>query len=239
MIIGGSKKYHGAPWFSIMAASHFIDLVFFNSVPENSKLISEVKSKTAQFSFISDKELNKYIREVDAVLMGPGLNINQAVKKKVNNILKNFPNKKFVLDADALNVLDKKNIKNKKIILTPHRKEFQRLFNLDANQANVHKMCKKYGIIIVLKGLKDIVCDKKTCYYNSVGNQGQTKGGTGDVLAGIIAAFSCKSDQLLSAQAGTLLIGLAANDLKKTHGFNFNATELANQLPLSLKKHSS
>ncbi|MFH1536645.1 MAG: NAD(P)H-hydrate dehydratase [Patescibacteria group bacterium] len=223
-IIGGSKKYHGAPQYSILAASHFVDLVYSNAI---------LSKKIPEYIF------GPNFKKSDALLIGPGLGISQKTKNLVNNLTQKYSNKKIILDADALKVVDKKILKKygKNIILTPHAGEFKILFNLPGNQENVHKMCKEYGCIVVLKGKKDIVCDKKICYYNNIGNPGMTKGGTGDVLAGLIAALACKNDLLDAALMGTLLNGLAANDLKKTHGLYFNATELASQLPKTLNKY--
>ncbi|MBU0731280.1 NAD(P)H-hydrate dehydratase [Patescibacteria group bacterium] len=237
-IIGGSKKYHGAPIYSLIAASYFIDLVYFNSIPENNKLINGLKSKTAQFTAITDKQRKEYIDKSDAILIGPGLGIDARAQRAVNNLMKQYPGKKFILDADALKVVkfgfSKQFARN--IVITPNKGEFKFLFKCDPIRENVEKMCKNYGINIVLKGEKDIVCSPWLCYYNNIGNPGMTKGGTGDVLAGIIAAFSCKNDLMLAAQAGTLLTGMAGNDLKKKYGLYFNATQLAEQLPLTLNK---
>ena len=238
-IIGGSKKYHGAPIYSLVAASYFIDLVYFNSIPQNNKLINSLKSKSAEFTAITDKDRKKYLEKSDAILIGPGLGINERARKSVNNLMRQYPGKKFILDADALKVVkfgfSKQFARN--IIITPHKGEFKFLFKCEPNHKNVYKMCKNFGINIVLKGEKDIVCSPWICYYNNIGNPGMTKGGTGDVLAGLIAALSCKNDLMVAAQAGILLAGLSGNELKKQKGLFFNAMDLAEQLPITLNKY--
>lgn len=238
-IIGGSKKYHGAPLYAIMAASHFVDLVYFNTVPSNRKFLEGLKSRSAEFIAVCDREREKHIAQSDAVLIGPGLGIGDRAQSSVNRLMKRFPGKKFVLDADALKLFrfgfSRQFARN--IVVTPHAEEFKFMFKCAPTAENVEKMCKNYGITVVLKGKKDIVCSPWTCYYNNVGNPGMTKGGTGDVLAGLIAALSCKNDIMLAATAGVLLNGLAAQDLKREHGPYFNATQLAERLPAALNKH--
>ncbi len=69
----------------------------------------------------------------------------------------------------------------------------------------------------------------------SGGVPGMTKGGTGDVLAGMAAAFYCKSDALTSAVAASFFNKKAGEDLFKTMGNNFNASDLVDQLPKTMK----
>jgi NAD(P)H-hydrate epimerase len=92
-------------------------------------------------------------------------------------------------------------------------------------------MAKKYDCTIVLKGVEDVVCDKKECVVSKTGNEGMTKGGTGDVLAGLIAALYCKNDAFLAAAAGVYLNGLAGDRLYTMVGPYFNSSDLVMELP--------
>ena len=96
-------------------------------------------------------------------------------------------------------------------------------------------MAKKYGITILLKGPKDIVCNINECFEIVGGNVGMTKGGTGDVLAGLVASFYCKNDALLSASAASFVNKKAGENLSKKMGLYFNASDLVNEIPLVLK----
>ena len=235
LIIGGSNKFHGAPWLSIEAASRIVDLIYYSSVAENNKLMQKIKVKNPCFIAIPRHEIWKVVHETDAILLGPGLGINKAAKQLVNSLLKKYPDKKFVLDADALKLVNLRLLRNN-VIVTPHVREFKILFGQKANYENARKMSKKFGCIIVLKGVKDIICSARKCVYNSTGNQGMTKGGTGDVLAGLIAALSCKNDLFLAAQAGALVNGLAGDGLYKKMGVYYNALDLAREIPRVLHK---
>ena len=71
---------------------------------------------------------------------------------------------------------------------------------------------------------------------NKTGNEGMTKGGTGDVLAGLIAALYCKNDVFLAASCGTYLNGLAGDELYERVGPYFNASDLVREIPRVMKK---
>ena len=154
--------------------------------------------------------------------------------------MKRYSNKKFVIDADSLKVINPIFL-NKNCIITPQKKEFEKLFGLEATEKNVKDMAEKFNCIILLKGPTDIICSREDCRINITGNQGMTKGGTGDVLAGLVAALACKNDLYLSACAGAFINGLAGDRLKKKVSFYYNATDLADEIPKVLKelnKHS-
>jgi hydroxyethylthiazole kinase-like uncharacterized protein yjeF len=115
-------------------------------------------------------------------------------------------------------------------IITPHEGEFRMLFDIEGSKDNVERMAKQYGITILKKGSVDIISNGKKTKENKVHNQGMTKGGTGDVLAGLVAALSCKNDNFISCVEGAKLCGKAGNLCKKEFGFNFCASDLAERL---------
>jgi NAD(P)H-hydrate epimerase len=124
---------------------------------------------------------------------------------------------------------------NKNVVATPHVKEFEILFKEKPTPENVEKMAKKWGIVVLLKAKTDIICSPTECRTNETGNAGMTKGGTGDVLAGLVAALMCKNDNFLVARAGAYLNGLAGDRLKEKKGFWYSASELIEEIPLALK----
>jgi len=229
LIIGGSKQYHGAPLLAAKTASKIVDLVYFSSVPENNRLINEMKSKLCEFITITRKEILSYAKKSDAILIGPGLGTGNAEKKLTNELLKKYSDKKFVLDAGALKILNKQYL-GKNCIITPHANEFRSLFKIKATEANAKKIAKQYNGIIVLKAKKtlgkDLIISPNRVSYNTSGNQGMTKGGTGDVLAGLIAALATTNDLYLAACAGTYLNGLAGDRLKKKVSYYYSASDL-------------
>lgn len=236
LIIGGSKRFHGAPLLAAKIASKIVDLVFFYSTLDNQKLLQKMKEGLAEFINVSPNELDSYADEADCVLIGPGLGYdNPETKEITNHLLKKFNDTKFLIDADSLKVVDSA-LFNKNVVVTPHVKEFEILFKVKPTLENVQKMAKKYEIVILLKGKTDIICSPDSCKINETGNAGMTKGGTGDVLAGLTAALMCKNDNFLAACAGAYLNGLAGDRLKEKKGFWYSASELIKEIPLALKE---
>ena len=95
---------------------------------------------------------------------------------------------------------------------------------------------KEYNCVVLHKGKIDYVSDGKKTIEVRGGNQGMTKGGTGDVLAGLTAAFYTKNDALLAASSASYINKKAGDDLSKKMGLWFNASDLAGQIPQTMKK---
>ena len=90
--------------------------------------------------------------------------------------------------------------------------------------------------MILFKGEKDVVCSPTECVEVAGGNAGMTKGGTGDVLAGLVAALSCKNDVFLAAKAGSFINKKAGDNLFRKVGPYFNASDLCDEIPKVLKE---
>ncbi len=104
------------------------------------------------------------------------------------------------------------------------------LFGMEGNAGNVKAMAAMHHCVILKKGPVDIISNGKRTVTNRVHNQGMTKGGTGDVLAGLVAALACKNDAFTAAWAGAVITGNAGNMLKRKYGYNFCASEVADML---------
>lgn len=226
-IIAGSKQYHGSALLAIKIAAKIVDLVYFYSTAENQDLVKKLKSGSCEFINITKKaSLQTSLKKSDAILIGPGLEINKKNKNLINKLLKKFKNKKFILDAGSLRMLDKK-LLNKNIIITPHVNEFKALFG----NKDIKQMAKKYQCTIVLKGVTDIICNLGKMYYNKGGNAGMTKGGTGDILAGLIAALAAKNDVLTAAFYGSFFNKKTGERLFKKSGYYYSASDLIEEIP--------
>ncbi len=219
LIIGGSKIYHGAPVFSILAARRFVDLLYFHPPEFDELLINAVKNVPEA---IVEYDLYK-VKESDCVLFGVGINDTPVDEEYIYN-----NSKKLVIDGDGLKRID--GTVPKGCIITPHETEFRLMFGLDGTKENVKKMAKKHRCIILKKGATDIISNGTKLMTNTVHNQGMTKGGTGDVLSGLVAALACKNDLFNSAVAGAYINGCAGNMLKKRYGYSFCASDLAEEL---------
>ena len=175
-------------------------------------------------------------KSIDCALVGPGMEVNKKTRDVVKKIL--IRKQKAVLDAGALRALDHGLMKllHPNCILTPHPGEFRDAFHLPPTPDNAAKIAKKYRCYVVLKGPKSVVAapDGKL-YYNTTGNAGMAKGGSGDVLAGLIAGLFCQNNAMTSATAGLYINGKAGGDLYKTYHTFYNSEDLSAQAPKTLK----
>jgi NAD(P)H-hydrate epimerase len=168
--------------------------------------------------------LDKY----NAVGVGPGLGLHDSHTSLLGNLFREFK-KPVVVDADGLNALSKSVDLLKDIpalsILTPHGREFERLFGkIDSDFGKIEmalEKAKEYNIIIVLKGAFTFIATPGGMgYFNHSGNPGMATGGTGDVLTGIITGLLCQGypsehAAILGVYVHGLAGDLAAADLSQ------------------------
>ncbi len=234
LIIGGSELFHGASLWALEVASRIVDMVFYSSVPVNESIVRKQKERFHDGIIVPKNKLFEYLEEADCVLIGPGMERDEKTRKKVNDLLKKYPDKKWVVDGGALQVVEP-NLFNERMIITPHHQEYKILFGRE----KIETAAKKHGCTIVLKGREDFICDSKQCLINQTGNEGMTKGGTGDVLAGLIAALYCKNEAFISAVCASYINKKAGEDLYQKSGYWFNASDLADEIPRVMKKLAS
>lgn len=256
LLIGGSKLFHAASLWSLEVASRIVDMVFYSSVPENNEIVQKAKEEFRNGIVVPRKKLEDYIEEVDCVLIGPGLPRKEGeeegdddTKELTENLLRKYPEKKWVIDGGALQVMEPEwiNELSEAPILTPHAKEFETLklkiksekLKVAIQNAKLEEQvqifAKEYKCVVLLKGQKDIVCNSSECFDIEGGNIGMTKGGTGDVLAGLVAALYCKNDAFLAASAGSFINKKAGESLFVRVGPYFNASDLALEIPRVMK----
>ena len=217
LIIAGSKGKMGAAVIAAKACLRAgVGLLTVN-VPKNERVILQTSIPEAMLVMRDDVEQNVSI--FSAIGIGPGIGISKHSEELLINIITKL-NKPLVLDADALNIIaaNKKLLPKipKETILTPHPKEFDRLFGNHKNdEERINAAIKKAGqhnTIIVLKGHKTLITYAGEAFLNTTGNAGLAKGGSGDALTGIITAFLAQGyEPKTAAKLGVYLHGLAAD----------------------------
>ena len=228
LIIGGSRTYHGAPVLAARAACRFCDLVYFASTEENNALVRKMKLGTANVICVPKSKFGFALKHATCVLVGNGMDADAKTRAVVSRILKS--GKRCVLDAAALRVLPVK-LLHKDAILTPHAREFEACFGIAGNEENAAAMSKKYGCSILLKGVQDVVASGGKVTRVKGGNAGMTKGGTGDVLAGLCAAlFSQCGEPLRAAYTASYINKRAGELLYRHYRYNFSSEDLADEL---------
>jgi NAD(P)H-hydrate epimerase len=116
-------------------------------------------------------------------------------------------------------------------ILTPNKREYGMIFgDLDPAEA-----AKNYNCVIVVKGPETFVYSPDACVQIKGGNAGLTKGGSGDVEAGLTVALLTKNDPFLAATASSFIIKKAADILYKEVGTFYSSDDLATKVPTVLK----
>jgi len=138
-------------------------------------------------------EIEKY----SVIGIGPGIGTKDQTQKMLSFIARRYY-KPVVIDADGLNCMALQHHLLKQLpsysILTPHPKEFDRLFGEHQNDFNRIKTAiqssAEFNVVIILKGHHTLVTTPTgKCYFNSTGNVGMAKGGSGDVLTGVITGL--------------------------------------------------
>lgn len=237
MIVGGSDLFHVASKWSLDIASRFVDMVFYSSVKENNDLIREAKANFWNGIVIERENLEDYILEADCILIGPGMTRTDDTESLTNRLLQKYSDKKWVIDAGALQMLDPENL-NSNMIITPHHQELQMLLK----KVSVNKPIRenitgqvipltRRGTTIIVKGKIDHVFSGQKFVQVEGGNAGMTKGGTGDVLAGLVAALYTTHNAYTSAVVASYINKKAGDFLYSEVGPYFNASDLLEAIP--------
>lgn len=235
LIAAGSLQYHGSLILAILAAVRFCDLVYVYCDKGNRALVQRLKQATPNIIVLGDESaLHRFLPRIDAILAGPGWEDTGANRALLKRAIAG--KKPVILDAGAFCMLNKQSL-HQNVLLTPHRGEFEGLFDASATPASVRAMAKKYKCTILCKGPADLISDGKRIKINTTHHVGMTKGGTGDVLAGLCAALLADHNAPFEAAcAAAYLNGLAGVRLAKKMGAHYSSADLADELPKAARK---
>ena len=259
--IAGSGFYSGAAYFSSVSplrvgagrctlASGETVLRSLAALSPDIILLPLLETKTKAISKNGFKSLELKLKEYDAISIGCGLSLDKVTAKFFEKFIMYSTTSQtpLVIDADGLTLLSL----NKKLelslppntVLTPHPLELSRLLgvsveNIVQNQEFwAQKCCEKFHCTTVLKTNKTVVADYRGhLYLNNTGNSALAKGGSGDVLAGMITGFlaqglkpfgACVLAVYLHGKTGEL----ASRDLSE---YSVLASELLDYIPSAIK----
>lgn len=176
-----------------------------------------------------------------AVGAGPGMGTEAASARMLKLLIQNAP-APLVLDADALNILAENRTWQAFLppgtILTPHPKEFERMAGKAESGEHRLRLAKEMAVrlkaVLVLKGAYTAVCapDGRT-FFNTTGNPGMAKGGSGDVLTGIITGLRAQGlDPVAASLLGVFAHGRAGDLAAQYLGMDgMLPSDLIEQLP--------
>ncbi|MFW9778778.1 MAG: NAD(P)H-hydrate dehydratase [Candidatus Heimdallarchaeota archaeon] len=249
LVIGGNETYSGAPTLAAMAAIRAgTDLVTILT-PDNISAAIRSYSPELIVQPLSTPHLAKesitldLISQNDVVLLGPGLGTHPDTAEAVKSILDMVKSQKkpIVIDADALKLIDTK-LLSEQTILTPHSGEFERLTGkklptgrnqFENRKQLVYQATSSSPNIWVVKGHWDIVADTNYLKVNKTGTPLMTRGGTGDVLAGIIAGLIPQTASLFYAACIGVYLNGRAGELSIQ---NFSLPQLLQHIPLAIQE---
>jgi len=204
LIIGGSKDYTGAVILNVIGAlSSGVGLIYcavpktiypyiVGKIPEAILIPLEDENgylNGKSFSDLLSKNLN-----FDSIVVGSGISRNESVKEFMNKILNLDLNK--IIDADGIWAISEKvNLLDEKTIITPHVGEMGFIINkepkfIDRNRINIAlDFSKNYKCVLLLKGNPSVIVQKNLRFLNIWGDEKLARGGSGDVLSGLIGGF--------------------------------------------------
>ena len=198
-------------------------------------------------SFNLKKTLKKGIARTNSILIGCGMGKARLSKRALSFLIKNAACP-LIIDADGINLLSGRIdiLKQAKtpIILTPHPAEFSRLTGVSLEKINANRetcalsFAKQNGVYLVLKGHNTLVVSPNgDILKNTTGNPGMATGGSGDALAGIIAALIARDENVFEAISNAVYIHGLAGDMaaKRLSETAMLPSDLIEELPCIYK----
>lgn len=261
LILGGSRNMPGAPAMAAMAAlrtgsgltslavPESVQQMVFGLVPE-ALCLGLSETSAGYFSLKSLDYLLQNKEKYTAAGIGPGIGVWEEGVEWLKSILTSFTNP-LVLDADALNLLAQEPdlLMNRKapVIITPHPGEMARLIKKDTqyvaeNRVDIAKnFAGKYEVYVVLKGAHTVIATPNAeIFINSTGGPELAKGGTGDVLTGMITGFLAQKMRITDAlQSAVYLHGLSGTLASSPSNYSTVATDIIGKIGFAIHKTMS
>lgn len=163
---------------------------------------------------------------------------NENTREIVNYLLAKYPDKRWVVDGGALQEVDV-SLLNDNMIVTPNFRELNILLRKITNSQIPNSKLEELGVTVLAKGMVDVVSGRRYLVDGSWkeiqikvagGSAGMTKGGTGDVLAGVVAGLYAKSPAMASCVVASQVNKRAGEELEKKLGVFFSASDLIPQV---------
>lgn len=244
LLVTGSKGKMGAAVLATNAALHSGSGLVTTFVPQCGYDI--IQTSCPEAMCLTSTEMEYLVGEIDltnfqSIGIGPGIGTEPSTCELVLKIIQQA-NCPLVIDADALNIFsrhpDFMKYIPKNSILTPHPKEFDRLFGssktaYDRLQKQLEQS-KAHSMYILLKGAhSSLSTPSGEVYFNSTGNPGMAKGGSGDVLTGMITSILASNHSPKEAVILAMYLhGLAGDKAQEQFTeYSMSATQLIDCIP--------
>jgi len=206
--------------------------------------------RKANLTFVSQAQIDSLTAGKTVLAIGPGLGQSPETVKFVTGFL-SATKMPAVIDADALNILAAKPVllaklaKGRALVLTPHPGEMARLAGIPVAEVQANRLevarsfAQRMGVTLVLKGARTLIAhpDGKVA-VNTTGNPGMAKGGSGDLLTGLVAGLMAQHPQetARAVEAAVYLHGLAGDfAVREADEHTLLATDSLQQLSLAFR----
>lgn len=255
LIVGGNEGMIGAPAFAAAAAlrtgAGLVQIAVPRAILAASLSITPESIGLGLGKAAGKDKLLEAGEKADAIVVGPGLGRTPEAMGRLTRLVR--LEKPMVVDADGLNLLaDQKKWPSyfkAKAVLTPHPGEMARLGKLigrtdvpndDEGRIDIaREAAEAFGQVVVLKGNRTVVTDARRVYVNHTGNSALSKGGTGDVLCGILGTLLAQElDPFDAAALAVYLHGRAGELAGERLGLrSVLARDVIDAIPAALAEH--
>lgn len=250
-LIGGDPHYGGAILMAtescVLAGAGLTTVVTaaFNHTPLHSRRPEAMVVDWQDFA-----QVEQSIESADVLLVGPGLGDSETASKLLHFLLKIRRKEQWlILDGSALTLLAATPVAElastlrypETVVLTPHQMEWQRLSRIPIQEQTPQRnqeLQKLIGASVVLKSHRTEIYSTNSHYQNPLGNPGMATGGTGDTLAGLLAAFLGQFPQNVQTIAAGVYLHSEIGDALYQENYVVLPTTLSSQIPKWMKDYS-
>ncbi len=250
IIAGGSRQYSGCLVFNALAALRAgADLAIIVAPERPANIVAgyspDLITIPCSTRFPSPDDVMEALGPADSLVIGCGVERTPAAHRAIVSIIRKC-SKPIVADAEALHAIapNPSVVHGKKIVLTPNIGEYKTLTGkqwpnttLDRRKA-VKSLAGHYGCTVIVKGALDFISDGERVEIDRAGSRYMTKGGHGDLLAGVIGAHLARGRAGFRAtRVGAWIVGRAGELAAKKYGESLLASDVLSFIPSVISSH--
>jgi ADP-dependent NAD(P)H-hydrate dehydratase / NAD(P)H-hydrate epimerase len=250
IVAGGSERYAGCLAFNGLAALRAGADLSIIVAPERAANIAasyspDLITVPCTTRYPEASKVAELLDRADALVVGCGVESTSKAHAALISIIRDCT-KPIVADAEALHAIAEKpgTVKRKKIVLTPNAGEYRKLLGESwpkteaARRRAVKALARRYDCTVMVKGSLDFISDGDRVHVDRAGSPYMTKGGLGDLLAGVLAAHLARGRSPFdAARAAALVVGLSGEKAAKSFGEGLTASDVLATIPSILPNH--
>lgn len=246
LVAGGSERYAGAVAFNALAALRAgADLATVVAPRRAADIVAtyspDLITVPCDSPFPTPATVLGLLDRCDALVLGGGVERTAVAHEALRQVAREWT-KPMVLDAEALHAVKPETLRGRGALLTPHGGEFRQLAGeawpdgLEARKAATLALARRWGATVVVKGAQDVVSDGARVHVDAEGSPFLTKGGHGDLLAGVAGALLARKASPFDAAVGaTWVVGRAGALAAARLGESTLASDTLHAIPEALR----